>query len=67
VDEATALGAAVVGGVGAGIFDDFEIAGRLSQRGTPQAPDPGRQDHYRRAYPLFLEAYTRLEPWFDKL
>jgi xylulokinase len=67
VDEATALGAAVVGGVGVGIFDGFEIAGRLSQRGTPQAPDPGRQAHYRRAYPLFLEAYTRLEPWFDKL
>jgi len=67
VDEATAVGAAIVGGVGVGIFDDFDVAGRFSAELTTQAPDPGRHQRYGQEYALFMEAYTRLEPWFDKL
>lgn len=67
VDEATALGAAVVGGVGVGIFDDFAVAGRLSARLDTQQPDPDRHARYAGEHALFLEAYRRLEPWFDKL
>ncbi len=67
VDEATAVGAAIVGGVGVGIFDDFGVAGRFSTELARCRPDPGRHQRYGREYPLFMEAYARLEPWFDKL
>ena len=67
VDEATAIGAAVVGGVGVGMFDDFDVAARFSARLASHTPDPERHQRYRREHALFLEAYTRLEPWFDKL
>jgi xylulokinase len=67
VDEATAVGAAIVGGVGVGVFDDFAVAGRFSRPLTSQAPQPDRHERYRGEYALFMEAYARLEPWFDKL
>ena len=34
---------------------------------TSQTPEPARHERYGREYALFMEAYTRLEPWFDKL
>ncbi|MFP5283772.1 MAG: xylulokinase [Actinomycetes bacterium] len=67
VDEATALGAAIVGGVGVGIFDDFGVAARVSETVATVTPDPAATARYAQAYALFLEAYSRLEPWFDKL
>jgi xylulokinase len=67
VDEATAVGAAIVGGVGVGIFDDFGVAGRFSEELASHAPEPARHERYGGEYALFLEAYRRLEPWFDQL
>ena len=67
VDEATAVGAAIVGGVGVGIFDDFAVAGRFSKRLLSQLPVTERHERYLREYALFVEAYQRLETWFDKL
>lgn len=67
VDEATALGAAIVGGVGVGIFDSFDIAQSLSRQIATHGPDERRHARYMAEYELFLEAYQRLEPWFDKL
>ncbi|WP_375426123.1 xylulokinase [uncultured Friedmanniella sp.] len=67
VDEATAVGAAIVGGVGVGIFEDFAVAGRFSSELTTQHPDLARHERYGPEHALFLEAYRRLEPWFDRL
>jgi xylulokinase len=67
VDEATAVGAAVVGGVGAEIFDDFSVAGDFSERLASQEPDGHSHHRYQKEYATFLEAYQRLEPWFNKL
>jgi xylulokinase len=67
VDEATALGAAIVGGVGVGLFDDFAVAAHFGTQSTEHRPDPERHDRYGREYALFLDAYRRLEPWFEKL
>ena len=61
VDEATALGAAVVGGVGVGIFDSFGIAQSLSRQIATHGPDERRHARYMAEYELFLEAYQRLE------
>ena len=65
VDEATAVGAAVVAGVGVGIFDDFDVSRRFSAELSTHVPDPERHDSFGPAYSQFLDAYRRLEPWFD--
>lgn len=64
-DEATSLGAAVVGGLGIGLFDDPHIARRWSATTATARPDRTAQQGYARAYEVFLDAYRRLEPWFD--
>ena len=67
VDEATALGAAIVGGVGVGLFDDFGVAERFGTTTDRYRGDPAAHERYGRHHELFVEAYRRLEPWFDKL
>ena len=67
VDEATALGAAVVGGVGVGLFEDFEVAPHMSERTEEHRPTRTAHDRYRGEHEIFLDAYRRLEPWFDLL
>jgi xylulokinase len=67
VDEATALGAAVVGGVGVGLFEDFEVAEHMSERTEEHRPTRTAHDRYRGEHETFLDAYRRLEPWFDML
>ena len=67
VDEATALGAAVVGGVGVGLFDDFTVAERMSARTDRHDPRPAAHQRYAAEHEIFLDAYRRLEPWFDAL
>lgn len=67
VDEANALGAAIVGGVGVGIFDDFGIAAQLSQRAGTVRADPAAVQRFGHHYDLFMDAYRRLEGWFESL
>jgi len=67
VDEATAVGAAIVAGVGVGLFDDFGVAGRFSAQLSSQPPEPEAHRRYAGEYGLFMEAYRRLEPWFAQL
>lgn len=66
VDEATALGAAVVGGVAVGVFDDFDIAGRMSALTGAFEPDAAAHARYRVGHERFLDAYRRVEPWFEE-
>jgi xylulokinase len=67
VDEATSLGAAVVGGVGVGFFDGFEVAASMSATSPALRPSPARHEHYTAAHAVFVDAYRRLEPWFASL
>jgi xylulokinase len=67
VDEATAVGAAIVGGGGVGIFEDFAVAGRFSDAVASHTPVDTRHHRYAGEYALFMDAYRRLEPWFDEL
>ena len=67
VDEANSLGAAVVAGVGVGLFDDFEVASQLSRVEKTFQPDPGRARRYETRYQQFLDAYERLVPLFNEL
>lgn len=65
VDEATAIGAAIVGGVGVGLFADFGIATTLSSVTANLSPDAEASTRYAAAHGRFVDAYRRLEPWFD--
>jgi xylulokinase len=64
VDEANALGAAVVGGVAVGLLDGWEIAGQLSTIEATFEPRRDWHERYAELYPAFCDAYDRLEPWF---
>lgn len=65
VDEATSLGAAVVGGVGVGIFREFDLLSRFGEQEAVVMPDAERHARYRVAHRRFEDAYRRLETWFD--
>jgi len=65
--EATALGAAIAGGVGVGLFPDFSVAHRLVRVYEAEVPDPAAQTRYAQIYSLFQEAYRSLEPTFERL
>jgi xylulokinase len=67
VDESNAIGAAVVAGVGVGIFDSFGVAANFSRRTSERAPDAARHARYAREYETFMDAYRHIEPWFDTL
>jgi xylulokinase len=67
VDESNAIGAAVVGGVGVGIFDDFAVAARFSHRTSVRMPSAERHGKYAGEYETFMDAYRHLEPWFNGL
>lgn len=65
VDEATALGAAVVGGVAVGLFDSFDIADRMSNLTGEYSPVSVKHESYLSGHSRFRDAYDRLEPWFE--
>jgi xylulokinase len=67
VDEANAVGAAVVGGIGVGIFGNFDVATQFSKRIIRREPDVTRHARSAIEYSRFMDAYRRLEPWFDGL
>lgn len=66
-ESATSLGAATVAGVGIGLFSDFDAACAVTERTPPLVPDPAGRERFSRAYEVFLDAYRRLEPWFESL
>lgn len=65
VEEANSLGSAITAGVGVGLFPDFTIARELSEVLSVYEPVPERHVAYQEAHHRFLDAYARLEPWFD--
>ena len=65
--EATALGAAIAGGVGVGLFPDFSVARRLIPAEEAERPDPAHNQCYTALYTLFQQTYSALEPIFERL
>jgi len=64
VEEANSLGAAVTAGVGVGLLD-FSAARELSEVVAVFEPDPMAHEAARAHHDRFVDAYQRLEPWFD--
>lgn len=67
LEDATSLGAAIAGGVGVGIYPDFEIATRLTPIIDTALPNRKEKEKYDRLYMIFNECYRALEPLYDKL
>jgi len=67
LEEATSMGAAIIGGVGAGCFVGFEAAERFVSIKERVEPDPERARLYARMKPLFDRCYTALEPLFESM
>ncbi|MBX6765814.1 MAG: xylulokinase [Actinomadura rubrobrunea] len=65
-EEANSLGAAVTAAVGAGLVPGFEVARDLSEITAEFTPDPARHAEYERRHASFLDAYRRLESWFEQ-
>lgn len=64
---ATALGAAIAGGIGVGLFSDFSVAGRLIPVAEAEGPVREHSLRYAALYPVFQQTYTALKPVFDQL
>jgi xylulokinase len=63
--ERAGVGAAMIGGIGAGLFKGYEEARSLAPVfNVITAPTPERADRYEAAYRRFLDLYPRLKSWF---
>jgi xylulokinase len=65
--NATALGAAIAGGVGVGIYPDYSVSQTLAPIAHVDHPDPAKQARYAALYALFQQSYAALEPIFEQL
>ncbi|NLG83537.1 MAG: xylulokinase, partial [Firmicutes bacterium] len=63
--EGPAFGAALLAGVGVGVFSSVEEASaKTTRRVETTRPDPARGEIYRRQYRLYRRLYPALAPLF---
>lgn len=67
LDEATSMGAAIVGGVGIGLYDDFTIAEKMNTIVETIPDNPEHAPIYNQLYRVFEATYRALEPIYDQL
>ena len=67
LEEATSMGAAIIGGVGAGVFKDFNVIDRFIKIESSQKPNPERQKVYRKLKPIFEKCYHSLVDVYEDL
>ena len=67
-DHATALGAALLAGVGVGIYKDFDEAVSKTVHITrTHYPNQANNQIYKRYYEIYLELYEKLKDTYQKL
>jgi len=67
LEEATSMGAALVGGVGVGLYPDFSMIETMNRIVETFEPDPETQAAYERILPIFEAAYHALVPIYDMM
>jgi xylulokinase len=67
IEEATSLGAAIAGGIGVGIFKDFQVAEELVKIADIFKPRQEYREHYDNLYEIFKDSYYALVPIYEKL
>jgi xylulokinase len=66
LEEATSMGAAIIGGVGCGVFKDFDVAGKFITIEDRVHANPGTAAVYAGAKALLNESYDSLAPLFPR-
>ncbi len=67
MDEVGAMGAAVAGGVGVGVYQDFTAIEKFSGIAAVHEPDGKAHEKYEQIKPLFDKAYYSLKELFDQM
>ena len=67
VEEATSMAAAIIAGVGAGIYSGFDCIHDYLKFGAPVEPDAGNHEYYRQRLQVFDDVYYAMEPLFAKI
>jgi len=67
LEEATSMGAGIIGGVGSGIFEDFNVINRFLTVDTAVEPIAQNVDVYNIMKPIFNDCYKSLETVFRAL
>lgn len=67
LEEATSMGAALVGGVGVGLYPDFSMIHTMNEIAATITPDPTTQATYDKMYPIFNKLYDALVPIYDDI
>lgn len=65
--QATALGAAIAGGVAVGLYPDYSVAQDLVPVQVVTEPDPSNRAVYEGLYRIYKESYVALEPIYQRL
>lgn len=66
LEEATSLGAAIIGGVGVGVFSDFSVAPSINSIDHSIEPNRELISFYEKRRNLLAEHYRAIEPLFEK-
>jgi xylulokinase len=67
LEEATSMGAAVIGGVAAGLFADFDVIHRFVRVDRISTPNAANREVYSRLMPVFEKTYRSLVEVYDDL
>lgn len=64
--EATSMGAALLGGVGSGLYEDFTIIEKMNPIKEVVEPNKQLMSFYEDLTTQFVGLYRSLEPWFNR-
>jgi xylulokinase len=67
LEEATSMGAAVIGGVAAGVYPDFDVIHRFIRTDEVVEPNSANQAVYRKMMPIFEKCYHALVEVYEDL
>lgn len=67
LEEATSMGAALVGGVGVGLYPGFSMIGTMNDIAATVTPDKSAQTTYDNMLPVFNQLYDALTPAYDAI
>ena len=66
LDEAGSMGAAIIGGVGAGLFKDFNVVEQFITIKSSQTNNPELKETYTKAKERFDDFYFAIRPVYEK-
>lgn len=67
VKDSKNFGAAIIGGIGIGMYENADVAKSLLQRTQRIEPNKGNVAYYNKILPLFEEAYEDLAGFYKKI